>query len=186
MAGNPHPQTSGSDSPSVGYDPTRPGTAQNSPHDTDRDASPLMPYSRSSAVTSRSDSILSTDATGTALPFKETPGKESPAMSTDDDLFTRFGIDRNSDLVQAYRTRTDTQGRLYDLRQDTGLSQKKFARKIGVSTRDVQLAELADFDSLTIDALQRYAAALGQTITLTHIPGCSAAKIVVNADQDAE
>lgn len=100
----------------------------------------------------------------------------------DDDFFTRFGIDRNSDLVHAYRTRIDTQVRLYDLRQDTGLSQKKFAKKIGVSTRDVQLAELADFDSLTIDVLQRYAAALGQTITLTHIPGCSAANISVNAD----
>lgn len=100
----------------------------------------------------------------------------------DDDTFTRFGIDKNSDLVQAYRTRIDTQIRLYALRQDTGLSQKKFAKRIGVSTRNVQLAELADFDNLTIDVPQRYAAALGQTITLTHIPGCSAAKVVVNTD----
>lgn len=68
MAGNPHPQTSGSASPPVGYDPTRPGTAQNSPHDTDRDASPLTAYSPSSAVTGRSNSVMPTDVAGGARP----------------------------------------------------------------------------------------------------------------------
>lgn len=68
MADNPHLQTSRSDSPSVGYDPTRTDTAQNSPHDTDRDASPLTAPSESTAMTGRSDSILPTDAEGTTHP----------------------------------------------------------------------------------------------------------------------
>lgn len=68
MAGNPRPQIPGSTAPSVGYAPTRPGTAQKFPRYADRDASPLSIYSPSAAVTRRSDSILPTDVEGTTLP----------------------------------------------------------------------------------------------------------------------
>lgn len=69
MLENPHPQTSGPTSPSVGYGPTRPDTAQNSPHDTGEDSSPLSThYSPSTAVTGRVNSVLPIDAEGTAHP----------------------------------------------------------------------------------------------------------------------
>jgi hypothetical protein len=68
MTDNPHPQISGSTSSSGGYDPNGVGTAQKSPHDTDRDASPLTEQSRATSVTGRSDRVLPTRTEGTALP----------------------------------------------------------------------------------------------------------------------
>ncbi len=71
----------------------------------------------------------------------------------------------------AYAARLDTMIQFYSLRKTTGLSQKKFAKLIGVRHRDVQRAEEAAFDGLTGEVLQRYSTALNRTITVAYLRG---------------
>lgn len=68
MTGNPHPQASGAASPTDGNDGGSQRAAQKSPRDTARSTSPLTAHSPSTAVTSRSDSILPTGAARTTSP----------------------------------------------------------------------------------------------------------------------
>lgn len=67
----------------------------------------------------------------------------------------------------AVQSRTALRLRLYALREDTGLSQARFAAKIGVTPDDVDAVEEGDFEALSVAALDRYAAAAGCVLTIT-------------------
>lgn len=70
-------------------------------------------------------------------------------------------------VERAITSKSNLRIRLYDLRADSGLSIKRFARRLGVTKTDVERVEEGDFESVTVEVLDKYAGALGKVLVVT-------------------
>lgn len=70
-------------------------------------------------------------------------------------------------VERAITSKSNLRIRLYDLRADSGLSIKRFARRLGVTKTDVERVEEGDFEGVTVEVLDKYAGALGKVLVVT-------------------
>lgn len=87
-------------------------------------------------------------------------------------------------LTDAYAARETLRGHLYALRDSTGLTTADFATRLGITAADVERVEDADFEGVTIGVLERYADALGCTISAS-IVGADAPTVYRLTEQHA-
>ena len=68
------------------------------------------------------------------------------------------------------REKNDIASQIYDLRMQTGLSQKKFAKAVGTTQSVISRLEGADYDGHSMKMLWRIAIAFNQILQVKFVP----------------
>jgi len=107
----------------------------------------------------------------TALPARKPTKKkpESPALKR---LYEDY-IEGDAEQEAAYEehlANAEIARKIYDLRNDAGLSQRELAKRIGTSASVICRLEDADYDGHSLSMLQRIAACLDKRVEIRFVP----------------
>jgi len=71
--------------------------------------------------------------------------------------------------LERERERCDVAQKVYDLRQSLGLSQEKFAAKVGMKPSAISRLESGDYNRPSLRTLQRIAAAVDRRVEISFV-----------------
>ncbi len=73
-------------------------------------------------------------------------------------------------LLEEERANAEIARKIYDLRTDAGLTQKKLAKLVGTTASVISRLEDADYEGHSLSMLRRIAAALDQRVVIRLVP----------------
>lgn len=73
------------------------------------------------------------------------------------------------ELLRQARLNAELAQKIYDLRQQAGLTQSQLARRVGTTASVISRLEDADYEGHSLTMLQRIAAAVGKKVQLSFV-----------------
>ncbi len=105
-------------------------------------------------------------------------GKRKPTKDGVEILHRRYieGKPEMLALLEEERANAEIAQKIYDLRQEAGLSQQELADLIGTSRTAITRLEDADYEGHSLSMLRRVAAALNKKVQIEFVPMANQAK----------